>query len=327
MDKSIEDIYQAGTAANTTKAHRSDLKYFWAWVAAATNRDQQAYPVDDSLIIQFITDHLNGLPAEVEKALVRSRRKRPGRHSIKTISRRISTLSFEHQENHVRNPISENPDIKNLLRKARKMVSAAGYRPNKKRPITMKLLEQMAETKSFYGTIFDLRDKAILYFAFSSGGRRRSEVAAALIEDLEPIRGGFIYWIPRSKTDQEGKGRPVPLRGPAASALRAWLTTSGIESGPIFRQILNGEVSEKPIRGRMVADIIKQRVEMGGRDPKDYAGHSIRRGFATEAGRRKKPLGDVMALGGWKTPGIVMGYYEAGGVMENSAGDLLGESR
>src|SRR3546814_4130339 len=50
-----------------------------------------------------------------------------------------------------------------------------------------------------------LRDRALLSFAFASGGRRRSEVAAANMRDLRRISDkGYIYRLEHSKTQQAG---------------------------------------------------------------------------------------------------------------------------
>jgi hypothetical protein len=45
----------------------------------------------------------------------------------------------------------------------------------------------------------------LLHFAFSSGGRRRSEVAGAEMGLLRTLPdGGFVYRLERGKTRQEG---------------------------------------------------------------------------------------------------------------------------
>ena len=86
------------------------------------------------------------------------------------------------------------------------------------------------------------RDRALLLEGFA-GGFRRSELAALLVEDLETTPDGLIVRLGRSKTDQEGQGRPVAL--PYGSdpetcpvrALRSWLDKAGITAGPVFRAI------------------------------------------------------------------------------------------
>jgi hypothetical protein len=42
---------------------------------------------------------------------------------------------------------------------------------------------------------------ALLNFAFSSGGRRRSEVAAARVENLTEVKDGYLFHIERSWAD------------------------------------------------------------------------------------------------------------------------------
>ena len=86
--------------------------------------------------------------------------------------------------------------------------------------------------------LIGLRDCALLLFAFSSGGRRRSEVAHALIENLVKVDDGVcVYHLTHSKIDQAGTEHNTdadkPVVGVAAEALTAWLEASGV---PPIRQ-------------------------------------------------------------------------------------------
>jgi site-specific recombinase XerD len=54
------------------------------------------------------------------------------------------------------------------------------------------------------------RDRALLLAGFA-GGFRRSELAALQVRDLEESSEGMVIRLGRSKTDQEGLGRPVAL--------------------------------------------------------------------------------------------------------------------
>jgi hypothetical protein len=50
------------------------------------------------------------------------------------------------------------------------------------------------------------RDRALLLFGWASGGRRRSEIAGATLEDLRKVGSrGYVYTLTYSKT----RGRPL----------------------------------------------------------------------------------------------------------------------
>ena len=74
-----------------------------------------------------------------------------------------------------------------------------GERPHKKTAITRPELESLLATCD--DSLEGLRDAALLLFGFASGGRRRSEIAAADLRDLSRIgEKGYIYRLEYSKT-------------------------------------------------------------------------------------------------------------------------------
>src|SRR5207248_19441 len=98
-------------------------------------------------------------------------------------------------------------------------------------PITVALLRRMlaALPPGASGT----RDAALLLVGFA-GALRRSELVALDVADLEERHEGLVITLRRSKTDQEGVGRPVGIpygSNPATCPvrnLRAWLDLAGI---------------------------------------------------------------------------------------------------
>jgi len=93
------------------------------------------------------------------------------------------------------------------------------------------------------------RDRALLLFAWATGGRRRSEGAAATLENLQRVNAeAFVYTLAHSKTNQRGELRPEdvkPLVGSAAAAMTEWLAVlqaHGVQEGPIFRRIRKGGI-------------------------------------------------------------------------------------
>ncbi len=279
------------------------------------------YPVPLGLLVQFITDHLYGMSEALDMQLVSIGIKaKTGTHSLNTICRRIASLSAAHEAMKVHNPCREK-EVSTLLSKARKAAVKRGQTPRKVKALTRDLLEAIVPMQT--SSLIDIRDKALLLFAFGSGGRRRSEVAHARAEHLTSVEGGYVYHMLHSKTDQEGQGLDLPVLGRAGIALEAWLKASGIYEGYIFRSITKGHKIGTSLTDMTVTRIVKRRAELAGLDASMFAAHSLRSGFVTEAGRQGKSLGDTMALSGHKTVRVCLGYYQSGSVVRNPAANLL----
>src|SRR5438046_8818137 len=81
-----------------------------------------------------------------------------------------------------------------------------------------------------------IRDRALLLFGWASGGRRRSEIAGATMENLKKVGArGYIYTLGHSKTNQDAKVNPdddKPIAGVAAQALEKWPGLRGVADGP-----------------------------------------------------------------------------------------------
>ena len=74
------------------------------------------------------------------------------------------------------------------------------------------------------------------------GAFRRSELVQLNVEDIAWEAEDIVITLPRSKTDQQGQGitRAIPFGEGAccpAAALRIWLSSTGIATGPLFRPI------------------------------------------------------------------------------------------
>ena len=73
----LGDILSRGTPENTRRAYEADWRYVTSWheLRLMTNAE---LPLSADTVLLFITDHLQGLPARVEDALVSAGSKRPG---------------------------------------------------------------------------------------------------------------------------------------------------------------------------------------------------------------------------------------------------------
>ena len=172
------------------------------------------------------------------------------------------------------------------------------------------------------------RDSALLIFAWASGGRRRSEVAAADMKFLKRLAPGeFSYELAFSKTNQSGVDRPEnhkPVQGAAGAALEDWLSVSGIREGALFRRVLKGGHLGGPLSAAAVRDIVQARCVLAGIEGA-FSAHSLRSGFVTEAATQKVSITDTMAMTGHQSVAVVIGYHRRGETSRSAASNLLGE--
>lgn len=331
--RAAEEILMAGEAENTRLSYQSAVRYWCAWFQARYGR-RIPLPVPLPVVVQFLVDHVGRsrgaevvceLPKAIDSALVAAGAKGGlGPLKINTVVHRLAVLSKLHQLRRLANPC-EDAAIRHLLSKAKRASSKRGEVVTQKTAATREPLEAMVATCD--DSLEGVRDKAVLLFGWASGGRRRSEVATATVEQLTKVDDrGYLLRLGHSKTNQVGdrKGQAAvdkPIKGVAADALRTWLERSEIKKGPIFRRLWKKRVGP-PLSPAAVAQILKRRAALAGL-PGDWGGHSLRSGFVTEAGRQKIPLGDVMAMTDHRKVDTLLGYYRSGELAKNPVGDLL----
>lgn len=327
-------LLRQGESENTLRSYRSALRYWAAWYALRY-RQPIALPVPEAAVLQFIVDHaqrhdaggllVSELPAAVDQALVAGGFKaKAGAPALNTLLHRISVLSKVHQLESAPNPC-EQPRVRELLAKTRRGYVKRGALPGKKPALTREPLEALLATCD--ASLTGLRDRALLLFAFASGGRRRSEVTQASLENTRRTGDAFIFTLSHSKTNQAGADRAEndkPIAGRAAAALAAWLAASGLQAGPIFRRVRRGGVIGEPLSPAAVRDIVKKRCLLAGLD-EGFSAHSLRSGFVTEAGRRGVPLGETMAMTGHRSTASLVGYFRQGHMAQSRAVRLLDE--
>ncbi|WP_338495797.1 site-specific integrase [Delftia tsuruhatensis] len=330
--QAVRELMHEGESANTRNSYQSAMRYWSAWHALRFDRQMQL-PLDVPCVLQFIIDHAqrqtgaglaSEMPAHMDRALVEAGYKaREGPLSHNTLVHRMAVLSKAHQVHGLANPCQDGA-VRELMSRTRKAYARRGEGPAKKDALTRDLLEQLLDTCD--DSLRGRRDRALLLFAWSSGGRRRSEVAGADMRHLRAVGPQeFIYTLTHSKTNQSGRDAPEnhkPVTGRAAQALADWLRAAAIQEGPIFRRIRKGGHVGEPLSPAAVRDIVKQRCALAGVEG-DFSAHSLRSGFVTEAGRQNVPLPDTMALTGHSSVNTVLGYFRADSALSNRAARLL----
>jgi len=332
-EDSVRVLIREGQSANTARSYAGALRYWAAWFRLRY-RAAIAPPVPVPVVQQFIVDHVarvadsgaraHDLPPAIDTAPVQAGFKGAlGPPKLATVLHRLSVLSKVHSLAELPNPIRD-VQVQELLRRIRRAHAQRGEVPQPKQALTKDPLEAMLATCT--DGLIGVRDRALLLFAWASGGRRRSEVTGAVMEHLIVIDATtYLYRLLHTKTDQTGVNAHIekPIVGVAAEALTAWLKASGILEGALFRRIRGSRVAE-PLEPQAVRYIVRRRAQLAGLTG-DFSAHSLRSGFMTEAGRQNVPLAEAMALTGHRSVQTALRYFQTGAVQETRAANLLGD--
>ena len=108
---------------------------------------------------------------------------------LTTLRRYLISLSVAHKELGLESP-TKGQAVKMLLRRAKQ--AAADKTINKKAAITKGILTKILATCD--DSLVGVRDRAVLLVGFTSGGRRRDELAKLRIEDLSKVDGGYLLY-------------------------------------------------------------------------------------------------------------------------------------
>lgn len=328
----LRELLQEGEAQNTVRSYQSAMRYWAGWHQFRTGQ-AITLPLSVETLLLFIADHAqrstpyglrSELPPSIDHALVQSGCKaKLGPPSHNTLVHRVAVMSKAHQNRGLPNPCHDER-VRELLSRTRKAYAKRGEQAQKKSAITKEVLQKLLATCD--DSLRGLRDRALLLFAWSSGGRRRSEVSQADMQYLRQIGPDeYLYQLAFSKTNQSGADLPEnikPVLGLAGQALSAWLQASGITEGAIFRRIRKGGHLGEPLQAAAVRTIVLERCALAGVEG-NFSAHSLRSGFVTEAGKRNVPLAETMALTGHQSVATVLGYFRAESVIHNQAAKLM----
>ena len=102
--------------------------------------------------------------------------------------------------------------------------------------------------------------------------------------------------------------------------LKKWLDISKINSGPIFRRFSKGSsLTNTRLSDQSVVLLIKEYLNLAGIENKNFAGHSLRSGFATVAAESGADERSIMAMTGHKTTQMVRRYIKEANLFKNNA--------
>lgn len=299
--EAAQGYLEKADAPRTSKAYESQWKLFCAWCA---EHGRDPLPAATDSLILYVTDQARrGLTiATIRQALAAIAKVHDiagyeSMHKSKGVTRTLSGIQRVH-----------------------------GSAPKQKKPLLNTQLKRVAA--DIPSTSAGARDRALLLVGFA-GAFRRSELVSIELQDLTFDEEGVRIFLKRSKTDQEGKGRHVPIPFGRAietcpvRSLQEWLERAAITTGYVFRSVDRHGNIGGGLDGKDVARIVKRWAKHVGLDPEAFSGHSLRSGLATSAAKAGRSMDSIMRTTGHTTVGMVQKYIRSANLFEDNAADGL----
>ena len=298
----LQHYLQAATSDNTRKAYRSAIRQFEKWGGRL--------PSSADIIINYLMDKAQSV-------------------NPRTLDLHLTALGQWH---HVQGIV--NPTRDPLVIKTMEGIRRVHGKPKRKaKALRLEHIAKMIEYLSHLpDTQKKLRDLAIILIGFF-GAFRRSELVGITVEDLQWEPEGLIIQLSKSKTDQAGQGltRALPYAEEQtvcpALAVKRWLESSSISSGPLFRPINRwDQIQNRALNPNSINNLLKSIGKACAFDfIPDLSSHSFRRGLSTSAARERVDFELIKKQGGWKSDATVWGYIEEGQQFNNNASLILME--
>lgn len=242
---------------------------------------------------------------------------------VSTIARKSTSISVIHASLDLPSPVRTS-EVGRVLKGIRRTV---GTDTQKARALSWDEIKRMV--RNCDPSIIGKRDAAILLLGWTSA-LRRSELVALNFGDIQFVEEGLLLRIKKSKTDQEGHGQTIGIpRGEKpfcpVAAVEEWMDRCfekkdvepdkpifcnlGIATRKLFWAPGKGRISEK-----MISLIVKRYAELAGFKKANISAHSLRRGFATEAGSHRIPERLIMRHTRHRSIEVLRGYIEDGSI-------------
>jgi integrase len=317
LDQQIEravEYARASRAGATRRAYESDWRIFTAW---CDRNGIASLPATPDVVAVFAS-------AEADAGI-----------NPNTIVRRIAAIAYYHRQAGLTAP--------NAAPGAGKLTEViAGIRAVRGRPKEKKAAADASALRDMLVTIEGdglraTRDRALLAVGMS-GAFRRSELVAFDIHDVTLLPEGMEFVVVQSKTDQAHEGQKVAIpegkRIRPKALLLAWTDAAlqasrliddprmTFEQGPLFRRLTRSDVlTNDPMSDRAVARLVQRCAAAAGYDPAEFAGHSLRAGFLTEAANRGATIFKMQEVSRHKSAQMLLEYVRSAERFQNHAGE------
>jgi site-specific recombinase XerD len=296
------EFVRQAKAASTRRAYRADWADFSAWCA---QYHRESLPARPDTVAYYLAD-------------------RSARLRVSTLQRRLATIAEAHRAAGHESP-NRHPQVRLVWQGIRREKGVAQV--HKKPALTRHVRLMVGKlTDSLLGH----RDRALLLLGFA-GALRRSELVGLDVSDIAQAEEGLVITVRKSKTDQVRQGRKLGIpygSNPETCPVRAvfvWLDSSGIEEGPLFRPVnRHGQVSEKRLSDRAVAEVVQRSLKAAGKSATGYSGHSLRAGLVTQAAMNGASERSIQEQSGHRSLAVMRRYIRDGSLFRENAASQVG---
>ncbi|SIT44946.1 Integrase family protein [Paraburkholderia ribeironis] len=294
----IERYLEAATRDNTRRSYQSAIRHFeveWGGFL----------PASADAIAQYLADHAPSL-------------------SVNTLRARLAALAQWHQTQGFPDP-TKTPHVRKMLKGIAALHPATEKRA---KPLQIAQLEQLVawldeqighaiRSGDMRISATHTRSKALVLLGFWRGFRS-DELGRLQVEHITVEAGrGMTMFLPRTKSDRAQTG--TTFKAPALSRLcpvtayEAWIASSGLTAGPVFRSIDRwGNISDDGLHAGSFVPLLRELFRAAGIPaPDSYSSHSLRRGFASWANSNSWDIKMLMEYVGWKDVRSAMRYIDA----------------
>ncbi|MCG8626070.1 MAG: hypothetical protein MJE68_29245 [Proteobacteria bacterium] len=299
LAESLPSIVLRSKAPATVKKYAGGFGRWKKWADSKHNIDVfPAKPFQLSLYLAFLTQTAN-TSAPIEEA--------------------VNSLSWAHQMAVVEDP-TDHPLIKQVLAGAKRILA---HKTTKKEPITPDILCRMyAKFVTPTTELPTIRTMAICLLGYA-GFLRFSELASLRECDVTFYEGHMEIFVESSKTDQFREGAWVPIARTNSdicpvSMLERYFHLGNIQ-GNTDKLLFRGLTSTKhgyrlhPSGGlsyTRVWELVLEKLEELGLDPKQFGLHSLRSGGASAAANSGVPDRWFKRHGRWRSENAKDGYVK-----------------
>lgn len=292
------DLYlEAAERINTRRSYESAIRHFEAeWGGLL--------PTTTDTLARYLVEHAES-------------------HALNTLKHRLAALSRWHQDHGFHDP-TKSPKIRQVMKGIRSLHPALEKRA---KPLELTTLQQVYDwltaacaqavsDKNQASLLRHTRNRALVLLGFWRGFRS-DELVNLRIEfiDIQP-GAGMSCFLHRSKGDRQLEGRtyqcPALSKLCPVEAVEEWLTLSGLNEGPLFRNINRwGHISEEGLAAGSIIPVLRQVFEQAGiANAEAFSSHSLRRGFAHWARLSGWDVKELMNYVGWRDVKAAMRYLD-----------------